>query len=146
MALRQRFIRDRRMRDPATMTLLVVQTAALGALVGTALWAALYVAISLQPMDLRSAWRILEDFIIMHWIEGMVAGAGTGLARHVMGLPGYAAGLAGILLLGFGLLIGAVSGPLGPAFALAVFDPASAGCAVAAMFPTVWIARRLLIL
>jgi len=40
----------------------------------------------------------------------------------------------------------AVWDPLGPAFALAVFDPASAGYALAAMFPTVWIGRRLLIL
>lgn len=146
MALRHRFRLERRMRDPATTTLLVIQTAALGALLGTALWAVLYIAISLPPMEFGSAWRIFEDFIVMHWIEGMVAGAVTGLARHVLGLPGYAAGLAGILLLGFGLLIGAVWDPLGPAFALAVFDPASAGYALAAMFPTVWIGRRLLIL
>jgi len=71
MALRHRFRLDRRMRDPATMTLLVVQSAGLGALLGTALWAALYIAISLPPMEFGSAWRIFQDFIVMHWIEGL---------------------------------------------------------------------------
>lgn len=145
MALRSRFARDPKPVGRAAVFLMGLQTAALGAVVGTSLAALSYAALGSSELGIRSTIRIAQDFFLLHWQDGAVAGAATGAARHFLGLPGFVAGLAGLLVMFVQAAILVLLGPLDPVLALQGLDPLLALHVPAAMFVTVWIGRRLLI-
>ncbi len=146
MALRSRFVRDQQRVGLPTTTLLILQTAVLAALVGTALAAVLYIATGVPPLGVGSALRAGQDFFLMHWPEGAVAGTAAGAARHLFGMPGFVAGFAGLLLMTLWTTVPVLFGPVDPVLALQGMNSLLLAYALGAMFPTVWLGRRLLIL